>query len=81
MAKSDGTDNDVVRRLDILIALTLDAAATGGIMQVADKIRRLSTIGASASEISRIIGKPLNYVTSTLSQQQKAKKGSGTRRR
>ncbi len=46
----------------------------GASMAVATKIRRLSEIGVPASDITGIVGKPMNYVTATLSQQKAAKR-------
>jgi hypothetical protein len=73
--KRTGADEDpVTRRLDVLISITLDQVGEGS-MQIAAKIQRLSLLGLSAAEISRIVGKPKNYVTATQSQQRAARKG------
>lgn len=75
MAREPNATDPAVRRLDILISLALDQLTPDGVMPVAGKIRRLSEMGLAASDVARIIGKPLNYVTATLSQQK------GTRKR
>jgi len=74
MARSFDETPEVVRRLNILISLTLDTIDGGGSMAVATKIRRLCELGVPASEITGIVGKPMNYVTATLSQQKAAKR-------
>ncbi|HYS55597.1 MAG TPA: hypothetical protein VER58_17700 [Thermoanaerobaculia bacterium] len=74
MARSLDETAQVVRRLNILISLTLDTMDGGASMAVATKIRRLSEIGVPASDITGIVGKPMNYVTATLSQQKAAKR-------
>lgn len=78
--KNENDDNSITRRLDLLIALTLDSLAADKSMQPAAKIRRLTDLGASAPEIAQIIGKPLNYVHATLSQQRAPKKAAPTRK-
>ena len=66
---------NVVRRLDILIALQLEAAGGPEGQRPSAKIRRLSEVGLSPSEVAAVLGKPLNYVTATLSRKARAKKG------
>lgn len=62
-----------IRRLDVLISIGLDAVGGPEGMRVADKISCLKEKGLQAAEIADIVGKPLNYVTSTLSQRKKIK--------
>jgi len=50
-----------------LIALGLDAGEKDG-LSMAEKIVKLNKIGVSPADIARILGKPANYVTATLSQ-------------
>jgi hypothetical protein len=54
---------DILRRLDIIICLLLDAPAKDSEASVASKVHKLSNLGLSPSETARILGKPLNYVT------------------
>lgn len=69
---------EIVKRLNILIILSLDAAQTDG-CSMADKIVRLNNFGVSPTDIAKILGKPLNYVTATLSQRKTRKtKGKST---
>lgn len=68
----------IIRRLDILIALELDRAGGPEGMLLADKISRLSELGLAPTEISDIAGKPINYITATLSRRKKSKKKGGS---
>jgi DNA-directed RNA polymerase specialized sigma24 family protein len=63
---------DLARRLDVLIFLQLDQRYPS----MTEKVEKLSLAGLSSPEIGRIIGKPSNYVTATLSQGRK-RKGKG----
>jgi hypothetical protein len=69
----------IIRLLDVLIVLELDKASGPGGMRIADKISRLKGIGLSPAEISDIVGKPLNYITATLSQRRKKAKQGETK--
>jgi hypothetical protein len=64
----------LIRRLDVLISLLLDAPAADSATSFSSKIRRLSELGLSPAEIGNILGKPVNYITATLSQQKAARK-------
>jgi len=63
---------DFARRLDVLIFLQLDERYPS----MTQKVEKLSQAGLSAAEIGRIVGKPSNYITATLSQGKK-RKGKG----
>ena len=64
-----GHDSDLTRRLDVLIFLQLDQRYPS----MTEKVEKLSQAGLSSGEIGRIVGKPSNYVTATLSQGKKRK--------
>lgn len=66
-------DKEIIKRLDILITLNLDRGIENGV-PMADKISKLNDIGVSAADISRILGKPSNYITATLSNRKTRKK-------
>ena len=73
-------DNDtllkqVIRRLDVLIALQMETMGGAEAARPATKINRLSEMGLSSSEVASIVGKSLNYVTATLSRKKKGVKG------
>ena len=72
-------DNDtllkqVIRRLDVLIALQIESSGGPDAIRPAAKIRRLSELGLSSSDVASIVGKPINYVTATLSMEKKRAK-------
>jgi hypothetical protein len=79
MAKTEFTTTDIVRRLDILISVTLDATPTTGATKTASKIYRLTDLGVSNSEIAGIVGKGVNYVSATLHQRRPSKKGKAAK--
>jgi len=66
----------IINRLNVLITLGLDKVGGPDGMCLADKISRLSELGLAPSEISDIVGKPINYITATLSRR-KSKKTKG----
>jgi hypothetical protein len=68
---SDPT-TDLARRIDVLIFLQLDQKYPS----MTDKVEKLAEAGLNSGEIGRIVGKPTNYVTATLSQGKK-RKGKG----
>ena len=74
MALGDA-EQGITRRLDILIALSLEQLAGEGKSTMADKISKLAELGVPPADTARILGKPLNYVTATLSQR-KARKAN-----
>ncbi len=67
-------DNDInkqiLKRLDVLVMLTLDNPKT---LPMSQKILRLLSLGITQSEVASIVGKPLKYVTSTVAQEKKRK--------
>lgn len=72
------TFEEILKRLNILIALNLGNTAKDD-LSMADKITKLSSLGVSSADIARILSKPANYVTPTLSQRKaKKKKGRST---
>ncbi len=67
---------DIIKRLNILIAINLDRGVENG-LSMADKIAKLNELGVSTADIAKIFGKPANYVTAHLSQRKKRRKGKG----
>jgi hypothetical protein len=65
--KSEGTE-EIIKRLNILIAVVLDQSPSGGGTSTADKIRKLTDLGVSSAKIAEILNKPVNYVTASLAQ-------------
>ena len=74
MEKDHRSSEEIIKRLNILISLNLDSTAKNG-LSIADKISKLNDLGVSSADIARILGKPVNYVTATLSQRKTKKKG------
>ncbi len=72
--KDDVLLEEILRRLAILISLELESADRLHSVSITEKIERLATLGLSAAEIGRILGKSTNYVTATVSRQAKAAK-------
>lgn len=73
--KSANTDQSVVKRLNVMIALMLDQVKEDQATSMAAKIVKLAALGLAPSDIAEIVGKPLNYVTATLSQRNSTRKG------
>jgi len=68
MDSMDKSNEDVIKRLDILISLVLEQSSAQGLFPMSDKIRKLADLGVTPADIARILRKPLNYITATLSQ-------------
>ena len=67
-------EEDIIKRLDILIALVLRGSSTEATVSMTDQIGKLADIGVPSADIARILGKPLNYVTASRSQRKSRKK-------
>jgi len=72
--ESEKRDEEIIKRLNILIGLTLDRGIEDG-LSMASKIAKLNDLGVSTADIARILGKPANYITAHLSQRKKVRKG------
>lgn len=64
MADKD-INKQILKRLDVLVMLTLDNPET---LPMSQKILRLLSLGITQSEVASIVGKKLKYVTSIVSQ-------------
>lgn len=73
--RQDNTDQSVVKRLNVMIALMLDQVKEGQGTSMAAKIVKLAAFGLAPRDIAEIVGKPINYVTATLAQRNPTKKG------
>lgn len=67
-------NEEIVKRLNILITLLLEQSSTGSGVSMTEKIVKLAKVGVAPADIARILGKPLNSVTSVLSRRQSKKK-------
>lgn len=66
MATSDGDMKAVVLRLNVIIALQLEALSQSSKNPMAARIRKLAGLGLSPSEIGTIVGKKANYVSAVI---------------
>ena len=64
----------VLKRLNVLIALQLDTISEKGSVSITNKVGKLLELGLAPSEIAGILGKPINYVTAVLSARRRARK-------
>jgi hypothetical protein len=67
----------IARRLEVLIALQLEASGGAEAARPVYKIRRLSSLGLGPPEIAAILGKPANYVRATLSRKKSVRRHEG----
>jgi hypothetical protein len=67
-------DEEIIKRLNILIAILLEQSSKADKVSMTDKIGKLAELGISQPDIAKILGKPLNYVTALLSQKKSRKK-------
>ena len=67
-------DNDInkqiLKRLDVLVMLTLDNPET---LPMSQKILRLLSLGLTQPEVAGIISRPTKYVTATVAKEKKRK--------
>ena len=66
-------NDEIVLRLNVLINLLLDQVPMESSLQTGNKIEKLSELGLPPKDIAKILGKPLNHITSALAKQ-KAKR-------
>jgi len=64
---NEKSNDQIIRRLDVLISLQLEFTLDRERVPISTKIKKLAELGLSASEISNILDKPLNYITANLS--------------
>jgi hypothetical protein len=72
--KQEAPWSEIIQRLDLIVALLLERTDPRSTFTMTDKIAKLSGLGASPSTISKILQKPLNYVTASTSMRRKAKR-------
>lgn len=65
---------EIIRRLDILIALSLEQAEPDSKATITAKVHKLEDLGVAQAEIARILGKPSNYIGALLSARKRKKK-------
>lgn len=67
-------EEEIIKRLNILIAVVLDPSPSGSSTSIADKIRKLSDLGVAPAKIAEILNKPVNYITASLAQRKPKRK-------
>jgi hypothetical protein len=71
LRSKDSELGEVVKRLDVLIGVTLDSIGKEKALTTREKILTLKVAGLGPSEIGRILGVQTSYVTATLAQTKK----------
>ena len=74
MESKNKFEEEIIKRLDVLVALFLEQSSVKSTLSMTDKIGKLADFGVAPADIARILGKPLNYVTALLSQRKSRKK-------
>jgi len=74
METKDKTNEEVIKRLNILIALILEQLSAETPLSMTKKICKLYDLGVSSADIAKILNKRLNYITAILSQRKPMKK-------
>lgn len=75
----DEFQQKLIRRLDIIIRLKLESESSETTTSITSMVHRLLDYGLSPSEISSIVGKPLNYINALVSSK-RSKKVSAKRK-
>lgn len=65
--KNGDYESQVIKRLNIIISLLIDAQGEAQGAADATKVKRLLAMGLTASEVAAITGRPTNYVTAIAS--------------
>jgi hypothetical protein len=70
-------DDAIVRRLNILILLSLDNAGSRAGLTTTGKVQRLVELGLEPAEVASIVGKPVNYITAITSKARRSMREKG----
>jgi hypothetical protein len=68
MENKDRINEEIIKRLNVLIMLTLEQSFSEKTQSITKKIHKLFDLSVTPADIAKIINKPLNYVTAILSQ-------------
>jgi hypothetical protein len=63
--KDGSCDEQIIKRLNVIIGLLMDAQGDAQGVSDATKVKRLLAMGLAPSEVAAITNRPLNYVTAT----------------
>lgn len=74
MEQHGKSDETIIKRLNVLIAILLEQSPAESTLSMTNKIGKLVEVGVSPADIAKILGKPLNYITAVLSQRKSRKK-------
>ncbi len=78
MPNEDLTQQEIVKRLDIIINLLLNHAGNPeNQVSTSNRIKYLKSMGLAEIEIGKVVGKATNYVHAVLSREKKGRKKSG----
>jgi predicted RNA-binding protein YlqC (UPF0109 family) len=61
----------IIQRLNILIAIELNAAPEAVSKSTTQRVRKLAELGLAPAEIGAIIGKKANYISAVLGQRRR----------
>ncbi|HMR73199.1 MAG TPA: hypothetical protein PKD68_04300 [Candidatus Saccharibacteria bacterium] len=70
----ENSNQDIIRRLDVIVALLANVIIKDDSSTLRDKILTLSGYGLTSTEIALVLGKSVGYVSKEISV---AKKGNG----
>ncbi len=76
--KEEQFQKELLRRLDVLISIQLDATPSEGQASIVSKVCRLVNLGLAPAEVATIIGKPVNYITAILATKRARTKKANT---
>ena len=71
---ADELDLEIIRRLDIIIALLLEATGGDDTGTIKGKVMKLHGLGLATAEISSIVGKESKYVSALISTDKKRRR-------
>lgn len=74
MATDTSIEEQILRRLNLLILLQLEKVKPESGTTTASKIHWLRGLGLQPAEVASIVGKPINYVTAVNSSSRQAAK-------
>jgi hypothetical protein len=75
MRDENSLSEAIIQRLNILIALQLEAKPQGGAVSVSERIHRLADLGLGPAEIGSILGKKANYVSAVIGSKRRQRRG------
>ena len=70
-------ENQIINRLNVLIALELEHNGGDSPTSITSKIERLSAFGLATKDIASILNKSTNYITAVTSSKKKSAKKEG----